>query len=214
MFAGTYTLTETQPPNFLDGRDRAGTLGGVAGNDIITTIPVGLQQNGTSYEFGELGVTGPQQVLAAVELEPVAVVRPAGQRRDGREPDRRRFHAAAGAAAPPARLVTRTPAGTTAQLFDSGDGGAATDRQPFPGFGGRLAFAQADVTGDGVADLLVATAEGASHVKVFDGQSGAEVRSFLAFDGIRGRAVAGGRRRGRGRLRRHRRQYRDRRAAT
>src|SRR5262249_23525460 len=56
MFPGTYTLTEVQPANLIDGLDRAGSLGGVAGNDIITNIPVGLQQNGTNYEFGERGI--------------------------------------------------------------------------------------------------------------------------------------------------------------
>src|SRR5262249_37414023 len=59
LFPGTYILTQTQPPDLIDGLDRAGTLGGVAGNDVITNIPVGPLQHGTNYEFGELGVADP-----------------------------------------------------------------------------------------------------------------------------------------------------------
>ncbi|VTU01253.1 collagen-binding partial : Putative uncharacterized protein OS=uncultured prokaryote GN=HGMM_F48B01C05 PE=4 SV=1: Cna_B: Cna_B: Cna_B [Gemmataceae bacterium] len=63
MFPGTYALIESQPPNFVDGRDRAGTLGGIAGNDVIRLITVGVQQNGADYEFGELGPTNPSKYL-------------------------------------------------------------------------------------------------------------------------------------------------------
>jgi fimbrial isopeptide formation D2 family protein/uncharacterized repeat protein (TIGR01451 family) len=188
MFAGTYTLTETQPPNFLDGRDRAGTLGGIAGNDIITTIPVGLQQNGVLYEFGELGLANPSKfwLLSTTDMSQLFGSPGSGVTDVNPIPGGSTPQPSILVDSPPARLVTRTPGGTTAQLFDFG---AATPRlniNPFPGFDGRLTFAQADVTGDGIADLLVATAEGASHVKVFDGQTGAEIRSFLAFPGYNG----------------------------
>jgi hypothetical protein len=43
--------------------------------------------------------------------------------------------------------------------------------------------ASGDVNGDGKADIVVgADAGGAPHVKVFDGATGAEIRSFFAFD--------------------------------
>ncbi len=54
------------------------------------------------------------------------------------------------------------------------------------GFAGGVAVALGDVTRDGVDDVVVGTASGSSHVKVFDGVSGAEVRSFLAFAGFAG----------------------------
>lgn len=52
---GTYTLTEAQPGNYNDGIDTAGSLGGNAGNDLISGIPVGINQNGVEYNFGEIG---------------------------------------------------------------------------------------------------------------------------------------------------------------
>ena len=47
---------------------------------------------------------------------------------------------------------------------------------------GGIFTALGDVTGDGVADVVTGAAMGGPHVKVFDGQTGAEVRSFYAFD--------------------------------
>jgi hypothetical protein len=52
-----------------------------------------------------------------------------------------------------------------------------------PGFTGGVFVAAGDITGDGYADLLVgADAGGSPNVKVFDGFTGAEVRSFFAYD--------------------------------
>ena len=58
---GTYTITETQPPGFVDGLDTAGTLGGsTATKNVISNITVSAGQNGTGYLFGEngTGITG------------------------------------------------------------------------------------------------------------------------------------------------------------
>ena len=55
---GTYTLTETQPATFVDGKDRAGSLGGNATvNDVVSGINVQPGQNGTEYNFGEIGTS-------------------------------------------------------------------------------------------------------------------------------------------------------------
>src|SRR5690606_27646078 len=35
LLAGTYTITETQPNGFLDGKDTIGTPGGTTGNDFF-----------------------------------------------------------------------------------------------------------------------------------------------------------------------------------
>ncbi|MCI0702913.1 MAG: FG-GAP-like repeat-containing protein, partial [Planctomycetia bacterium] len=57
--------------------------------------------------------------------------------------------------------------------------------QPFHAFSGGATVATGDVTGDGVDDVVVGAGAGApgGHVKVFDGATGAEIRSFLVFGG-------------------------------
>ncbi|MGL6197072.1 MAG: SdrD B-like domain-containing protein, partial [Thermoguttaceae bacterium] len=51
-----YKITEWQPDGYIDGKDAAGSLGGIADNpgDTIRDIPVGPNQHGTNYNFGEL----------------------------------------------------------------------------------------------------------------------------------------------------------------
>ena len=53
--AGTYTLVETQPQQYLSGgKDTAGSLGGQASTDnTISQIVLPAGQNGTEYDFGE-----------------------------------------------------------------------------------------------------------------------------------------------------------------
>ncbi len=54
---GTWKIVEvTQPAGYLDGMDRAGTLGGTAVNpgDEILSIPLGEGQSGQQYDFGKL----------------------------------------------------------------------------------------------------------------------------------------------------------------
>lgn len=50
-------------------------------------------------------------------------------------------------------------------------------------FEGGVRVASGDVTGDGVEDIITGTGAGAAggHVKVFDGRTGAEIRSFFAY---------------------------------
>ncbi|MDR1494398.1 MAG: carboxypeptidase regulatory-like domain-containing protein [Planctomycetaceae bacterium] len=53
----TYMIVETQPLDYLDGKDRAGSLGGIAPSpdtDRILGIHVGVGQFGRNYNFGEL----------------------------------------------------------------------------------------------------------------------------------------------------------------
>ena len=56
--AGTYHLAETQPTNYLDGKDTIGTQGGTTGNDYfditLTSGIIGLFNN-----FGELNIPPP-----------------------------------------------------------------------------------------------------------------------------------------------------------
>lgn len=53
---------------------------------------------------------------------------------------------------------------------------------PFPGFTGEVRLTSADLTGDGMADLIAAAGPGGGpHVKVRDGATGVEVASFYAY---------------------------------
>jgi choice-of-anchor A domain-containing protein len=53
LVAGTYTLSEPLPSGYAEGTDNAGTLGGTAGNDLISNIVVHTGQHGFGYDFGE-----------------------------------------------------------------------------------------------------------------------------------------------------------------
>ncbi len=76
--------------------------------------------------------------------------------------------------------------GATARLVRvQADGSLVTDLSvvPYPGFGGEVRVARGDVTVDGRIDLITAAGPGGGpHVKVFDGLTGFEVRSFMAYD--------------------------------
>lgn len=54
--SGLYKVVETQPANYLDGKETLGTLGGNISNDIFFGINVGVNQIGVGYNFGELGM--------------------------------------------------------------------------------------------------------------------------------------------------------------
>ncbi len=51
---GTYTVTETQPAGYLDGKDAVGSLNGTLGADSVSAIVVNPADAGTDYNFGEL----------------------------------------------------------------------------------------------------------------------------------------------------------------
>lgn len=57
---------------------------------------------------------------------------------------------------------------------------------PFAGYRGAVSLGAADVTGDHVPDWVASVVVGTSHVKVFDGATGREARSFLAYEGYAG----------------------------
>ena len=55
LAAGTYTVTEAQPPSYLDGKDTAGSTGGsTAANDVISGITLVAGANSIENNFGEL----------------------------------------------------------------------------------------------------------------------------------------------------------------
>jgi len=59
---GTYTITETQPAGWLDGKDTIGTPGGTSGNDVFTDIVLPAGYHGVENNFGEL-------LAAMIDLE-------------------------------------------------------------------------------------------------------------------------------------------------
>ncbi|MGE3820371.1 MAG: beta strand repeat-containing protein, partial [Isosphaeraceae bacterium] len=51
---GVYNVSGDQPSGYLDGKDTAGTAGGTAGNDLITSFVLSAGISATGYDFGEL----------------------------------------------------------------------------------------------------------------------------------------------------------------
>ena len=99
----SYTLTQTQPAGYSDGKDTAGSLGGTAGNDVISAINVGATQFGTDYNFGEhnTGATN------------LACIAPAPATKNIREPFNWTFTVrnTTSVGAPNSRLTSTLPAG-------------------------------------------------------------------------------------------------------
>ncbi len=80
-----------------------------------------------------------------------------------------------------------------AQVF-SPTGEQLLSIHPFPDYNGSVSVATGDVNNDGTADLIAATGQDRSHVKVFSGTDGSLLSSFFAFDAgfVGGVSVAAG----------------------
>jgi uncharacterized repeat protein (TIGR01451 family) len=68
---GTYTVTETHPNNWVDGKDSVGQFdseqgSGVAGNDVISNIVLPADTEATEYNFGELKQLTSGQTTASI----------------------------------------------------------------------------------------------------------------------------------------------------
>jgi hypothetical protein len=74
--------------------------------------------------------------------------------------------------------------GPRVEVFDSNTGALRASFFAFdPSFLGGVSVTVADVNGDGFPDLILGAGPGGGpHVKVFDGQDGHLVRSFMAYD--------------------------------
>src|SRR4029077_17636321 len=95
-----------------------------------------------------------------------------------------------------ADIIVGTDVGSSqVKVFDGVTNGEIRSFLAYPGFTGGVRVGSGDINGDGAADIITGTGPGATggHVKVFDGLTGAEIRSFFAFPGFAGGVfVAGG----------------------
>ncbi len=88
---------------------------------------------------------------------------------------------------PPVLVVgAGTGGGPHVKVFNTLDGSVVASFFAFdPAFSGGVRVAQGDFNGDGIADYVTAAGPGGGpHVKVFDGATGAVIRSFMAFDPV------------------------------
>jgi hypothetical protein len=187
---GTYTLTQSQPPQFAQGQNTVGTGGGaLGGTDVIQNIVLVPGQNAINYRFGEIvtrltpvpalpaepvqpWVVSKQEFLGSTVVEPTVSV-----------PD----FAALGSVntTRPVQFVATGDGagGSRVRVFDLTNGAERFRFDPFPGFRGGVRTAVGDVTGDGIPDVIAAAGPGGGpHVVIFDGDSGAVVQSFFAFE--------------------------------
>lgn len=73
--------------------------------------------------------------------------------------------------------------GGLVRVFDFAGGNERFRFKPFGDFKGGVRVTTADVTGDGIPDIIAVPGPGGGPVvKVFDGNTGAQVRSFLTFE--------------------------------
>jgi hypothetical protein len=92
-----------------------------------------------------------------------------------------------------AEIITGTGAGVPGDAKVFQDGTVTRSFAPYGGFTGGVRVAAGDVSNDGLADFITGAASSAvgGHVKVFDGLTGTESRSFLAYDGFAGGVFVG-----------------------
>jgi fibronectin-binding autotransporter adhesin len=87
-------------------------------------------------------------------------------------------------------IITGTgPGAAHVKAFDGASGAEIRSFFAYSGFTGGIFVAAGDVNGDGRSDIITGSDSGAApHVKVFDGVTNAEIRSFFAY----GATFAGG----------------------
>src|SRR5207248_2961408 len=73
------------------------------------------------------------------------------------------------------------PNGSALQVFDAATRALIRTITPYAGYLGPISVASGDINGDGILDVITGAGVTAPHVKVFDGVTGAEIRSFFAY---------------------------------
>ncbi|MBX7105662.1 MAG: carboxypeptidase regulatory-like domain-containing protein, partial [Gemmataceae bacterium] len=185
---GTYKVTETQPPNWLDGKDRAGSQGGDVTNDMVSNIPITQGVVAINYDFGELigGIDdmSKRELLASTtnttpRLNGQAAAMPANPTYGNAVASTKLYDPAI-----PQYVVTSPDAGSApiVRVFDFGTGTTKYTITAYSGFQGGVRTAVGDVTGDGIPDIITAPGFGGGpHIKVFDGATGSLVAEFFAY---------------------------------
>ncbi|MEI8374698.1 MAG: SdrD B-like domain-containing protein, partial [Planctomycetota bacterium] len=69
---GTYTLTETQPPGYTDGKEGIGTPGGTIGIGQFTNIVLAAGVSGANNNFGEIKSAIASQLVITMQPSPTA----------------------------------------------------------------------------------------------------------------------------------------------
>lgn len=54
LMPGTYTITETTPAGYIDGKDTIGSQGGAVGKDVFSNVVLGMGTNGINNNFANL----------------------------------------------------------------------------------------------------------------------------------------------------------------
>jgi hypothetical protein len=171
---GTYTITETQPPDFIEGKISVGTLGGTVGPNSVTNIVVNRCVNGSDYNFAELGIDPSKGIfLSSTNIDDIM----------GNPP-------------PPLWSLWQPlglgfgvsgndPGLPLVNIANPNNGASILSFLAYSGsFGGGVRVATGDVNRDGISDIITAPGVGGSgHVKVFDGATGLELFNFMAYDG-------------------------------
>ncbi len=76
LMAGRYEIAETQPADYLDGKDTIGSQGGSVANDNLHTIDLGAGVHGVNNNFGELPPPTPTPTVTATGTPPSGTATP------------------------------------------------------------------------------------------------------------------------------------------
>ena len=187
---GLYSIAEAQPAGYLDGQEQDGDPNGppaTVGNDVFTNVLLNPFPVRGPFNFGELLVPPPSGPLPPLTFQTGDL-------------SKRSFLGSTAPAAldlptDPNYAAVRGPSPTApvyvavsgdngwVRVFDYGTGVERFRLQPFGDFTGGVRVAVADVTGDGIPDIITAAGPGGGpRVVVFDGSTGAAVSSFYAFE--------------------------------